>query len=473
MANRRGFVGRLALTAIAVIVLLPATMFANDRLVVHEWGTFTTLQNENGHELSGINIDDEPAPDFVHNLSPYLLNSAVLTNQSWQYRQKGAPREHPLVTMRLETPVIYFYPPQNQNGRLTLDVNVRFQGGWLTEFYPYAEASAPGLDSDRFEFEKLNRSTVGSLTWRDLQVGTDGKGPQTSEPVWLAPRAVASTNVSTPDGEHEKFLFYRGVANQRSPLRVKTDREKHELRILGNFDEVLKEDQKVPLPAVWLLSVRKDGSIAYRTVKAKDVSGRNRRILARVSSKFEESDYSKEKLDQVKSQMHAALMADGLYADEATALLSTWQRAYFISPGLRLFYLVPRQWTDHYLQLTLSRDADVRRVMMGRIELISEEQRSLLAKLAKMPVSDGSWVDRIPEGPAKDQLLSGHSNFGDLGVPIPPDYQAYLELGRFRNVLVVAAERAHPTETLTKFINTYGLHPYRAAPQVSVSADTP
>ena len=41
MANRRGFVGCLALTAIAVIVLLPATMFANEvgqlREEIRQW----------------------------------------------------------------------------------------------------------------------------------------------------------------------------------------------------------------------------------------------------------------------------------------------------------------------------------------------------------------------------------------------------------------------------------------------------
>jgi hypothetical protein len=423
-----------------------------------------------GEELSGINIDDEPAPDFVHNLHPFLLNSPVLTDQYWRYRQKGAPRRHPMVTMRLETPVIYFYPPQNQDGPLTLDVNVRFQGGWLTEFFPYAEASAPGLESGRFQFEQLTRSTVGGLTWRDLQVGAEGKGPATSEPVWLAPRAVAAASVATPDGEHEKFLFYRGVANQRSPLRVKNDREENELRILGNFDEVLKEDQKVPLRAIWLVSVRQDGTIASRVVDAKDVSGRNQRILARFSSEFEDRDYSTHNLEKLKTQMHAALIADGLYADEATALLSTWQRAYFVSPGLRVFYLVPRPWTDHYLPLSLSRDADVQRVMMGRIELISDKQRSLLSRLAKTAVSDGSWVERIPDGPAREKFLSGRSSFGDLGVQIPADYQMYLELGRFRNALVVAEERARPTETLTKFIDTYGLHPYRVS-QVNAPAD--
>jgi hypothetical protein len=56
--------------------------------------------------------------------------------------------------------------------------------------------------------------------------------------------------------------------------------------------------------------------------------------------------------------------------------------------------------------------------------------------------------------------LSGHSDFGDLGVEIPPDYQMYLALGRFRNALVLAEMRERPTENLRKFVNTYQLRPF-------------
>src|SRR5687768_1169665 len=127
-------VGSWCSVALAATLGWAASAAAGDRLVVHEWGTFTSLQDEQGRELSGINIDDEPVPDFVHNLNPFLLSRPVLSSLHWQYRSKGAPRHHPRVTMRLETPVLYFYPPEGQREPLRLDVSVRFQGGWLTEF---------------------------------------------------------------------------------------------------------------------------------------------------------------------------------------------------------------------------------------------------------------------------------------------------------------------------------------------------
>jgi hypothetical protein len=160
--------------------------------------------------------------------------------------------------------------------------------------------------------------------------------------------------------------------------------------------------------------------------------------------------------------MHAALVQEGLYSDEATAMLSTWDRAYFKSPGMRLFFTVPREWTDYYLPLSLSQPADVSRVMIARIELVTDEQRALLDQMRVTANSTAKWIEELPEGDSKQRFLAGRSDFGDLGKSVPPDYQMYLALGRFRNALVLAEERRNPSQNLTKFINTYGLHPFRA-----------
>ena len=129
------------LAAVLLALLGAVTDYAHDRLVVHEWGTFTALQDDDGSALSGINVDDEPLPPFVHNLSQRVL---ARPNSLWKVESKGAPERHPYVTLRLETPVVYFYPPAGQTEPLSLDVHVDLHGGWLTQFYPQAEAIAPG-----------------------------------------------------------------------------------------------------------------------------------------------------------------------------------------------------------------------------------------------------------------------------------------------------------------------------------------
>jgi hypothetical protein len=439
------------------------TAEAADRLIVHEWGTFTTLQNEHGQELTGINVDDEPVPPFVHNLSPYVLSRTLLTSPYWSYRQKGAPRQHPHVTMRLETPVIYFYPPAAARLPMNLTVAVEFRGGWLTEFYPNAEVEAPGLHNEKgnVRFEELTSQTVGKLKWRDVRVGTREKGPETDWAVWNAPRNVAAADVTASSGESERYLFYRGVGRQRAPLRVTLDRSEHTGQIRGNFGEVLHRGESVEIPNLWLTHVRADGRVAFRSVPPVRVHQDESAVLAMVNTNFRADQYSVDNLEQLMTEMHAALVKQGLYADEATALLTTWRRAYFASHGLRLFFLVPRAWTDHYLPLTISQEADVERVMMGRVELISDEQRALLDELAQTPVSNRDWVNELPDSPEKQKFLAGRTGFGDLGIPLPPDYQIYYDLGRFRNALIAAEERKRPDGNLSQFITTYGLQPYR------------
>ena len=79
-------------------------------LIVHEWGTFTSLQDETGRTIGGINSDDEPVPKFVHDLNRLLI---LRPDELPPVCYQGAPRCHPDVTMRLETPVIYFHLPDD------------------------------------------------------------------------------------------------------------------------------------------------------------------------------------------------------------------------------------------------------------------------------------------------------------------------------------------------------------------------
>src|SRR5687767_15940704 len=125
--------------ALVLVTALPCE--GDERLVVHEWGTFTAFQDETGKAMRHINTDDEPVPGFVHRLaSPYLFRPTEAPPPLSQ----GAEWAHPDVTMRLETPVLYFHLPQSHRGEITVDVDVQFRGGWLTEYYPRATATVDG-----------------------------------------------------------------------------------------------------------------------------------------------------------------------------------------------------------------------------------------------------------------------------------------------------------------------------------------
>src|SRR5215213_4620966 len=128
-----------------------------DTLVVHEWGTFTVLQDEQGKPVGGINTDDEPLPDFVHNLH-WAVNGPSSPLPPVYF--KGVPRNHPDVYTRLETPVIYFYPPGGRE--MTVDVDVRFPAGWLTQYYPDAAVTADERNPEGFKFGPLTYKSAGS-----------------------------------------------------------------------------------------------------------------------------------------------------------------------------------------------------------------------------------------------------------------------------------------------------------------------
>src|SRR5262249_27791523 len=150
-------------------------------------------------------------PGFCHD-----LNGLLIARQSElpPILFKGVAACYPDVTMRLETPVIYFHPPAGASAPLTASVKVAFRGGWLTQFYPAAKAG--GFVGTAL----LTEDTTGTLAWNDLKVGVQANGPATTERVWTAPRAVNAAAVSDPSGESEKFLFYRGVGRLACPLQV-------------------------------------------------------------------------------------------------------------------------------------------------------------------------------------------------------------------------------------------------------------
>jgi hypothetical protein len=61
------------LASLCLLVSLTAQDDGKPRsLTVHEWGTFTVLQDERGVALPGVNINEESLPRFVHRLSSEL-----------------------------------------------------------------------------------------------------------------------------------------------------------------------------------------------------------------------------------------------------------------------------------------------------------------------------------------------------------------------------------------------------------------
>ena len=91
-----------------------------EALVVHEWGTFTSIAGENGEAIAWTpQLGSDDLPCFVERFR--------------RYRGKGFVRG----TVRMETPVLYFYAPRETS----VNVSVGFPGGLITEWFPRADVS--------------------------------------------------------------------------------------------------------------------------------------------------------------------------------------------------------------------------------------------------------------------------------------------------------------------------------------------
>lgn len=413
---------------LAFLILVTAALSTRDvfadsaALVVHEWGTFTSFQDSRGTTIAGINVDDEPVPKFVHRLADVPIFTTRSLPARWS---QGAPRCHPDVTLRLETPVLYFYPQAAFPPAQTLQVQATFVGGWLTEFFPFAAAERSGFP------ESLSPSTRSSLQWNELRLETDAKAnlPQTSERVWLAPRKVRSAVVSdNARQEAEKYLFYRGVGHLDAPIVVRQQEDSLAIS-LRDGERFLKK-----LPPIWIVQVLPDGRVRYRHVPA----GEGSAVTASIPTATEASMSD---LDGLRRELAGALVTEGLFKDEAQAMLETWELSYFESEGVRLFFVLPPSWTDARLPLSISAPADITRVMLGRVELVSPHQHAALRRLYELPVSAFDLTPLYYESQQVLQHLqddnASHAGFYRMvGREVPEALKVYDSLGRFRDALL-------------------------------------
>ena len=339
---------RLALLCLAVFSLASgrgkdftaaAAGGAQADLVVHEWGTFTSVADRDGAPLSWRPLSFESdLPSFIYSIDQ---------GATWQAQRLRYPSKSGMyVTVRMETPILYFYAKEET----AVSVKVGFPGGRITEWYPQARAGGGGLDWGRFQVMPGARAELAHdrrenhyYPARDtdaalVRVGGDQKA------------------------EHEKFLFYRGVGNFALPLSV---------RLEGG--RVLVRNAHAGGVSKVILFERRGGRAGY---------------VVRASPRDEESVERPALtggVESLRGEMKALLVSHGLYEREAEAMLNTWRDSWF-EDGLRVFYVLPRQAIDAILPVTIDpRPREFVRVLVGRAELITPEMEGHVAgQLARL-----------------------------------------------------------------------------------------
>ena len=287
----------------------------NDRLTVHEWGTFTSIADASGTPQTWLPLSG-PAdlPCFVHR-SQMVFKSAIQE------------------TVRMETPVLYFYSPKP----VTASVHVTFLRGMITEWYPKA---AP-------------METPSAIDWTHLSISRDEAAlPRESGPShYYAARNTEAMSVES-GGEHEKLLFYRGVGRFDIPVQP----------ALTATGVTIRNTGSAPLPLAMVFENR-GGKIGYTALR--DVSGSNTVEFTQLRGS----------LGEVRNALEAALIQSGLYPLEAAAMLETWRDSWF-EPGVRVFYVLPQASVDQVLPLSVRpQPAQTVRAFVGRVELLAPWMR--------------------------------------------------------------------------------------------------
>ncbi len=300
-------------------------------LTVHEWGTFTSISAKDGQPISWLPLTGSTdLPSFVEHLREPNFKSGL----------RG--------TVRMETPVIYFYSPRET----TVSVKVSFAKGLITEWYPHS-ASAAALDP-RKDFRLYFMQGQGSIAWNSVHIEPGGSTDfprDATENHYYAARETSSApvRVTTASGDqHERFLFYRGVSAFTPPISATLSAD-GTVRLQSQLSE--------EIPDV-ILFERRGNSVGYR------ILGPFRDQASLAPPQLEGS------LPALFSEMEGTLISQGLHADEAHAMIEAWKASWF-EEGSRLFYIVPRSFVDAVLPLSISpAPTEITRVFVGRIELV-------------------------------------------------------------------------------------------------------
>jgi hypothetical protein len=301
-------------------------------LTAHEWGTFTAIAGPDGQAMEWI---------------PFT-GSTDLPGFAEHFRE-GNFKRGLRGTVRMETPVLYFYSSHG----VTVSVKVAFSKGIITEWYPHATRVAPGGTVNDWTLHQMRGS--GSIAWDAVTVSPDlaANFPREArESRYYAARetSAAPLRVKTPGGEEqEKFLFYRGVSAFSLPLSA---------RLNPDGKLVVKNLSPEEIRAI-ILFERRGEKVGYRIA-----SGLADETL------LDPPDLIST-VDSLAGDLDGILVAEGLYPDEAHAMVETWRQSWF-EDGSRLFYVVPAGFINKILPLTIHpAPAQMVRVFVGRLEIVT------------------------------------------------------------------------------------------------------
>lgn len=386
---------------VASLVLLAVHLPSDGapQFTVHEWGTFTSVYGSSGGMLPGLEREEEELPWFVH------AHDGMKISELGGPRGKGLLRPLRNVTVKMETPVIYFYSEEG----FKASVEVGFAGGSISQWYPARQGGEtvpvlplphrgkdgtvvyPPKDAGLIDFG--GSKFAGSIQW-DLEVldrdpahaGRIFRSGETT--TWLRPRQP-DANVLRIGSEYEKYLFYRGLGNFEMPVRFAVDAEET-LHIANESGGAIPYALVFEMTPGYLIGVHElaggiaaGGSATIRRETLFPEGSTQAMSFAEIGPHYE--------------KMVAGLVGAGLRRDEADAMVQTWWASYFQQPGLRVFWVVPPQETERVLPMTVTpAPEELVRVLVGRSEILRPEFERQLVSESEAEKQD-AWEARAQD----------------------------------------------------------------------------
>lgn len=337
---------RISLLAVLAWAVIGAGVFAEDRskLVVHEWGTFSTFSGSDGAYLK-FYPNDRDLPPFVYS------------------RHRDVKGGLPDVLVSLETPVTYFYSDKDR----TASIQVDFPKGMMTDWFPQA-----------------SRPPIQGLRWDNILIRGQGRTllpEQSGKGRYFAARETDASQLHiTTQGkqENERFLFYRGVGDFTMPFTV---------RALGNGAFSVTNSGKKEIPG--LILVRVEGNKVYFKTSGA--------LSPRSEVRLKESTTAStaERLGDAVANM---LVEQGLYEKEARAMVKTWSADWFGQDGVRVLYVVAESLTNELLPIRIEPKPDqLVRVLVGRHDLLTPEKEKEIDALVRRLNGDSNADSRAAD----------------------------------------------------------------------------
>ena len=346
-------------------------------VTVHEWGTFTSIAGPDGKAMQWLPLGGPTdLPCFVRTYENrmYKVTTPANVGELLDYQQARSGLKG---SVRMETPVIYFYAAQPTAAR----VSVSFPRGLFTEFYPKADVKQSGAYQNILN---TSPTMLATITWPTVSIQPGSKAEFPSDRDGSHYYAARETDAAPVRvyGEDEKFLFYRGVAGFDVPISTTLQDDGRVLvKNLGSFT----------MPRV-VLFVKRDGKMGFRIHDG----------LASMTEVAMAPPALTATMPALRGELERTLIESGLYPREAKAMLDTWRDDWF-NDGTRVFYAVPSQTVDAILPLQISpTPAAIVRSFVGRMEVITPEsiaavERALSTNDTRLLESYGRWLSPIGE----------------------------------------------------------------------------